>query len=61
VIDDPKIFVQPPAGQTAANLYRVKKKPQQMTKRSQMMRGRTTKKPGTTQRSAASSRIKTSR
>ena len=28
VIDDPKIFVIPPQGQTVANLYRVKAKPQ---------------------------------
>jgi hypothetical protein len=28
VIDDPKVFVIPPAGQTVANLYRVKPKAQ---------------------------------
>jgi hypothetical protein len=38
IIDDPQIFVIPPPGQTAANLYRVKKKPQ--TARQQQMRSR---------------------
>jgi hypothetical protein len=33
VIDDPKVFVIPPPGQTAENLYRIKKRPQ--TARSQ--------------------------
>jgi hypothetical protein len=28
VIDDPKIYVIPPAGQQVANLYKVKKQPQ---------------------------------
>jgi hypothetical protein len=28
IIDDPKVFVVPPAGQTVAQLYRVKKQPQ---------------------------------
>jgi hypothetical protein len=28
VIDDPKIYVIPPAGQQVTNLYRVKKQPQ---------------------------------
>jgi hypothetical protein len=31
VIDDPKVFVIPPAGQTVANLYRVKSRPQART------------------------------
>jgi hypothetical protein len=61
VIDDPKIFVQPPPGQTVANLYRIKKKPQQMAKKSQMMRSRSSKQSSSSQRSAASSRMKTSR
>jgi hypothetical protein len=38
VIDDPKIFVQPPAGQMVAQLYRVRKQPQQ---RGQASRQRT--------------------
>ncbi len=40
VIDDPKIFVIPPEGQTVAQLYRVKKQPQ---KRQQVSRSRTRK------------------
>jgi hypothetical protein len=35
VIDDPKIFVIPPEGQTVANLYRVKAKPKQQVTRKQ--------------------------
>jgi hypothetical protein len=44
VIDDPKIFVIPPEGQTVANLYRVKAKPkakQQITQQPQMRRQQT--------------------
>ncbi len=60
VIDDPKIFVQPPPGKTAANLYRIKKKPQ-TAKKPQMMRNRTTRQQSPNQRSAANSRAKTAR
>lgn len=56
VIDDPKVFVQPPVGQTVENLYRVKKKPQQVAKKSQMMRGRNVKQSPNSQRSANKSR-----
>ncbi|MCI0334094.1 MAG: hypothetical protein L0228_12825 [Planctomycetes bacterium] len=60
VIDDPKIFVQPPPGQTAANLYRIKKKPQ-TAKKPQTMRNRTTRQQSPNQRSAANSRANASR
>jgi hypothetical protein len=55
IIDDPMIFVQPPPGQTAANLYRIKKKPPQTAKKPQMNRSRSLKQP-TNQRSAAKPR-----
>ena len=61
VIDDPKIFVQPPQGQTAANLYRIKKKPMQTAKKPQTMRNRNAKQPTSNQRSAANSGSRTSR
>jgi hypothetical protein len=49
VIDDPKVFVIPPAGQQVANLYRIKKQPQkqQVTKNGSPQRG-----PNGQQRSA---------
>jgi hypothetical protein len=58
VIDDPKIFVIPPEGQTVAQLYRVKKQPQ---RRQQVTRGRNRPQnvPGT--RSSATSRGGTQR
>jgi hypothetical protein len=36
VIDDPKIYVIPPAGQQVANLYRVKKQPQKQVAKNRM-------------------------
>ena len=65
VIDDPKIFVIPPQGQTVANLYRVKAKPQakrQVTRQQQQPRqqGQTTQNRSNSQqtnnRSASASR-----
>jgi hypothetical protein len=38
VIDDPKIYVQPPAGQNVTNLYRVKKRPSTASRQPQMKR-----------------------
>jgi hypothetical protein len=61
VIDDPKIFVQPPAGQTAKNLYRIKKRPQQVAKKQQMMRSKNGKPTSSNQRSASNSRQNSSR
>ena len=61
IIDDTKIFEQAPPGQSVANLYRIKKKPQQMAKKSQMNRGRSYKQSSSAQRAAANSRAKTSR
>jgi hypothetical protein len=61
IIDDPKIFVQPPPGQTVQSLYRVKKKPQQTAKKSPTMRGRGAKKSMSNQRSASNTRSATSR
>jgi hypothetical protein len=53
IIDDPQVFVIPPEGKTAANLYRIKKRPQNA--RQQQMRVRTARSgrpnppsPGTT-------------
>jgi hypothetical protein len=51
VIDDPKIFVIPPAGQKVANLYRVKKKPQ-----NQVARNRTKQPQNAKNRAASTSR-----
>lgn len=59
IIDDPQVFVQPPPGQSVANLYRIKKKPAQTAKKSPM-RGRSTKRP-TNQRSAAKTQTTISR
>jgi hypothetical protein len=53
VIDDPKMYVIPPAGQKVANLYRVKKKPQQ--KQPQVAR-KGAKRPNGNSRSANGSR-----
>lgn len=52
VIDDPKVFVIPPQGQTVAQLYRVKKQPQQ---RQQVTRNRSNQR-ATMQKSASTSR-----
>jgi hypothetical protein len=54
VIDDPKLYVIPPPGQTVANLYRVKKQPQkqQVTKNRQQQEQQPN---ATTQRSASRS------
>jgi hypothetical protein len=40
VIDDPKVYVIPPAGQQVAQLYRVKKQPQQKSKQQQVTKNR---------------------
>jgi hypothetical protein len=54
VIDDPKVFVVPPEGQTVAQLYRVKKQPQ---RRQQVTQNRTRQPSArTNQRSASTSR-----
>jgi hypothetical protein len=50
IIDDPKVFVIPPEGQTAANLYRIKKRPQ--TARQQQMRSRSARSAPPKSRSA---------
>lgn len=58
IIDDPKIFVVPPQGQTVANLYRVKAKPkQQISKRppQQSQQNQASKQPANN-RSAVNSR-----
>ena len=59
VIDDPKIFVQPPAGMTAANLYKFKKKPA-TAKRQQPMQKRTAR-PTTPNKRSASTQQSNSR
>jgi hypothetical protein len=59
VIDDPKVFVKPPQGQTVAQLYRVKKKPQQ--RRQQTARTPGKKPSAANSRSAATSRSKQQR
>ncbi|MEX0611453.1 MAG: hypothetical protein WD229_04985, partial [Pirellulales bacterium] len=59
IIDDPKIFVIPPPGQTAANLYRVKKRPQQA--RQQSTRSSTARTTKTNSRSTSMSRGRTQR
>lgn len=62
VIDDPKIYVIPPAGQRVAQLYNIKKKPQmkqnqqQVTKKKQMLQ-----QPDSDSRAASASRGGTSR
>jgi hypothetical protein len=58
VIDDPKIFVIPPEGQTVAQLYRVKKQPQQ---RRQVTRSRKRPQNVPSTRSSATSRGRTQR
>jgi hypothetical protein len=60
VIDDPKLFVQPPLGQTAANLYKFKKKPQ-TAKKPQTNRSRNARQMTPSQRSAANKRAQSSR
>jgi hypothetical protein len=40
VIDDPKIYVIPPAGQQVANLYRIKKQPQKQQQQKQVAKNR---------------------
>ncbi len=59
VIDDPKIFVIPPQGQTVANLYRNKNR--QQAQRTQPMRGRTARPTMPNSRSASTSRGQTQR
>jgi hypothetical protein len=54
VIDDPKLYVIPPQGANVAQLYKIKKKPQQVTK------NRTRQKSSTASRSSGS-RGRTSR
>ncbi len=59
IIDDPKVYVIPPAGQTVAALHRLKAKPQasRQAKRTQP----TQKQPAATQKSASTSRGQQSR
>ena len=60
VIDDPKVFVMPPVGQTVAQLYRVKKAPTQQ--RRQMTRNRSQQQRSSNSRSAgAQQRMKAQR
>jgi hypothetical protein len=59
VIDDPKVFVIPPPGQQVANLYRVKKKPQQ--KQPQVARRGMKQRSGANSRSGSGSRQQTQR
>jgi hypothetical protein len=59
IIDDPKIYVIPPHGQTAANLYRIKKRPQNA--RQQPTRSRTARSASPKQRSATTQRAQTQR
>ncbi len=61
IIDDPQLFVQPPEGQTAQNLYRVKKAPQQVAKRPQTMHNSNGKPTMQNQRSASSTKSNQSR
>jgi hypothetical protein len=56
VIDDPKMYVIPPAGQHVAQLYRVKKQPQQK----QMTKDRSKQPVSNAQRSASRSNSKSS-
>ena len=57
VIDDPKVYAIPPQGQTIAQLYRVKKSPQQMKKQQpQITKNRGLQQPDSVQRSASASR-----
>jgi len=49
VIDDPKVYVIPPPGQTVAQLYRVKKQPQ----RQQVTKNRSPQQNSNSQRSAS--------
>jgi len=53
VIDDPKVFVIPPQGQTVAQLYRVKKQPQ---RRPQVTRSRSRQPAASNARSTSTSR-----
>lgn len=59
VIDDPKVYVIPPSGQTVANLHRIKPKPKvaRQPNRTQT----TTNQPVRTQKSASTSRRQQSR
>jgi hypothetical protein len=59
IIDDPKIFVQPPEGQSVSSVYRIKKKPQQTAKKPPMIRNRNAKQTTTKQRSASKPRTTT--
>ncbi len=52
VIDDPKVFVIPPAGQKVAQLYRIKKQPQKQQKQ-QVTKNRTQQQGPNGQRSAS--------
>jgi hypothetical protein len=52
VIDDPKVFVIPPQGQTVTQLYRVKKKPQM---KQQVTRNRSLQQPDSVTRQGSTS------
>jgi hypothetical protein len=58
VIDDPKVYAIPPEGQTIANLYRVKKQPQQMQmqQQPQVPKNRSIQQPDSVQHAASASR-----
>jgi hypothetical protein len=53
VIDDPKVYVIPPQGQTVTQLYRVKKKPQM--KQQQVTRNRSLQQPNSVSRQGSGS------
>ena len=59
VIDDPKVFVIPPEGQAVAQLYRVKKSPQQRSQKQQQQqitRNHSLQQPDSVERTASPSR-----
>jgi hypothetical protein len=63
VIDDPKLYVIPPPGQTVAQLYNIKKKPQpkQNQQRQMTQKKKSVQQPDSQGRSASASRGSTSR
>ena len=58
VIDDPKVYVIPPEGQAVAQLYRVKKKPQQRSRNQQVAKKRSIQQPDSVTTPASASRGK---
>jgi hypothetical protein len=59
VIDDPKLYVIPPQGQTVAQLYRVKKKPQMKQQQQQVTRKGSLQQPNSVSRPETATRGKT--